>query len=309
MRAPWLAIAVGLTACGGAGGAVAPTGGEADRNTAPTQETDATPHSTEEAAGGDSERAPERTPPRGEPILLRRSHGAAARYRRTVTVFMSDDGSGSPVRLTVNGTVEVVPRAGAFHAEMTFAEATLSHDGQPATLPRGMVGLSQVTVSWADDARNRHLAPATIQGETPDNEAFVREMVEGMAVMHIPYPEEPVPVGGVVEAPTVDWDTRPVGWVVAHVSRTARLERVEPRDGARVAVLGIEAHVTVDPFTAMGLALEGDADMRGSATLDLSDGYARRMVVDGEAVLRPAGSTGSGPRIVLKLVDEIVRMP
>ncbi len=239
------------------------------------------------------------------PVLLRRIHEAPRRYRRTVTVFMSDVGDGSPFRYTATGIQEVTPRDGVLETVLTFEQSSASVAGDPAELPDAMQGLERVVLAWADDERNRRVREVEVRGEAPDNRAFVAELVESLALVRIEYPEAPAVAGQAWELPEIRWDTRPFGWVDVRVRREIELARVD----GDVARMPVRVRVAVEPFHAMGIPLEGEADLTGTLHLDLRDGHAGRLAVDGEAVLHPVGSRSAAVRVVLKLEQEIAAIP
>ena len=270
MRASILA-AVLLVACGGATSTPTPVRG-------PTRDVAVAPEE------------PEATP---EPVALRRHHAATTTYRNSIEIYLSDVvGVGQSFRYSFGGPLEVTGRDdGRFDAVQRFDDATMMLNERAVNPGIDMQGLQRAASRYVVDERNR-IDPQMIatEGSSPQNARFVDEVFEAMRFIRVTLPPEDVVPGESWHGGTFTWDTRPFGWVVVTVEPTFTLVGVEERDGRRIARVRWDATIRLEPFSAMGLNLEGEGTAHGFSDIDLSDGLTSTIDLDGTVGLRPTGT-------------------
>lgn len=245
---------------------------------------------------------PEASP---EPVALVRRHTADATYRNSIVIYLSDViGLGQSFRYRFGGPLEVARRAdGRFDAVQRFDEATMMLNDRVVSAQIDMDGLRRTASRYVVDERNRidpHLV--TTEGTTPQNALFVDEVFEAMRFVRVTLPPEAVVPGESWHGERFTWDTRPFGWVVVTVEPRFALVGVEERDGRRIARVRWDAAVRLEPFSAMGLDLEGEGTVHGFSDIDLSDGLTSNIDLDGTVGLRAVGTRpGAQPAMTVNL--------
>ncbi len=239
-------------------------------------------------------------------IVLVRRHPDPAHYERTLAAWLSNNGQGRPFRFQARASCEVAPsEMGGFSEDVRFAPLEMSGaEGPIDPLPGEFVGLERVRMSMRVAPTNTVVDGPTRSGDGP-SASFLEELAEVFRNVRVIFPDHPIHIGERWEGPAIVWDTRPLGWVTLDWRPAWVLEGVE--DG--VARIRWDGELGVQPFRAMGLALEGAGTVRGVTNVALDDGTAGNTDLDIVVGLRPAGGGISALTIRAKFLEEVRRAP
>jgi hypothetical protein len=241
-----------------------------------------------------------------EGITLERRHPRPASYERTLAAWLSNNGAGRPFRFEARVSSDVAPLPdGSFSEELRFAPLEVSGaDGPIDPLPSDLVGLERVRMTMRTGATNAIIEGPAHSGDGP-SASFLGELAEVFRHLRLVYPDRPLRIGERWEGPPIVWDTRPLGWITLELTPTWILESVE--DG--VARVLWESDLTIQPFRAMGLNLEGAGEVRGVTLVALDDGTSGSTDLDIDVGLRPAGGGITALRVRAKFLEEVRAVP
>jgi hypothetical protein len=218
--------------------------------------------------------------------------------RVTATIFNRTFYADAP------STCEVRAGDDGFIVETRFGPVSAHDEHGDVSVPSEFVGLERITMQQVVDAQNRVVRGPTPSGSGP-SETFLGELAEMMRNMRVTYSERPVRIGERWEGARVVWDTSPMAMVILEWQPTFTLEHVEDR----VAEIRWDADLLIQPFTVMGISIEGRGEIAGVSRIELADGFAGRTELDLSVGVRPAGGGIAPFTVHAKYVDEVRRLP
>lgn len=238
-------------------------------------------------------RRPSRRPIEG-PVELRRHHGALDTFDReqrialtTVTVVQHAD-----LQVQSVVTVQAMPDGSFRETEDVVHIETSSERAQP--LAERTVG-ARLTAQV--DERNRLVeVTATSTGHSRQMIFVLKLLLERIRPT---FPDEPVAIGDRWSAEPFTVDSRPVrGWVAVDAEPQFELVDLERRDGVAVAEIAWYVPLRVAPFSQLGAPIEGRGAIRGTSTVEVSDGRSGATDLEIEVGLRPVGAPDDAEPLV-----------